>query len=432
MVRSTPRVRAITQWFGVDRGERGDRWLGGVAVRAGPGRIIFVTGSSGSGKSQLLAAVARRGRVRLVPPTAGNDTRALIETVAADGDLRVATEILSACGLAEARCLLLPVRCLSDGQRFRAVLAQQIGSYRRGEVLAFDNFAESLDELTARAMSHSLGRLARRLGLCLLLASTRSELAGDLAADQIVRLGLSGRGRLTAGAGRQRRPGWWRACQVERGTLADWRALAHLHYRSHRVGPVRAVFRLRWRQELLGVVVYAYPALGLRPRNAVLGHLRNRPERVNRQLAVLSRLVVRPEVRGCGLAAKLVRRSLPRVGTRYVECLAEMAEICPVFEHAGFERLGHADPPARCQRIVEQLTTRGIDPVRGDFAPRCRSSPTIRRQIEALVRSWLHATRSELPQRLGTKRMLDIARQVFASRPVYLLWRGGRRISRRR
>jgi energy-coupling factor transporter ATP-binding protein EcfA2 len=425
---ATPRTLAISQWFGLGHVQRSRQRLGGVTVQVGPGRVILLLGPSGSGKSQLLESLARRGKVRLARRSAADDDRPLVDTVGPQHSLRRAMQVLSACGLAEARCLLLPVRCLSDGQRFRALLAQHVAAEQPGQVLAFDNFGESLDALTARAMSHSLGRLARRVGLCLLLATTRDELANDLAADQVVHLDLSGRATLRVRSGRlTSRPAWWRNCRVERGTLADWRALAHLHYRSQHVGPVRAVFRLRWRNELLGVAVYAYPAPNLRPRHAVLAHLRNQTRQVNRELAVLSRLVVRGEVRGCGLAAKLVRQSLPRVGTPYVECLAEMAEVCPVFERAGFQRLGHADPPARCQRIVEQLAASGITPMHAGFAQCYRRSASVRRQVDALVRSWLHATRSVLPRQLSTKRIVEIARQVFATRPVYLLWRRDRR-----
>ena len=77
--------------------------------------------------------------------------------------------------------------------------------------------------------------------------------------------------------------------RVETGAMADWHALAPLHYRSHHAGAVTDVFRMVYAPSpdpertggqaasgtrgatLIGVIVYARPALSLAARDRATG-----------------------------------------------------------------------------------------------------------------------------------------------------------------
>jgi ABC-type ATPase with predicted acetyltransferase domain len=61
---------------------------------------------------------------------------------------------------------------------------------------------------------------------------------------------------------------------------------------------------------------------------------------MNGQLAMLSRVVLHPAYRGAGLAARFVRRSCELSGILWIEALTAMGRINPVFEKAGFVRVG--------------------------------------------------------------------------------------------
>ncbi|MEA3368340.1 MAG: hypothetical protein U9R68_09540, partial [Planctomycetota bacterium] len=154
---------------------------------------------------------------------------------------------------------------------------------------------------------------------------------------------------------------------VEPGTMADWHAMAPLHYRSHHAGAVTDVFRMVYapgrgnltracptqrtggqaasgtRATRVGVIVYARPALSLAARNRATGGRyrtaglgRTSPARLlNREVRLVSRVVIAPNWRGLGLAARLVAETLPKVGTPYVEALAAMGHVHPFFERAG-------------------------------------------------------------------------------------------------
>ena len=52
-----------------------------------------------------------------------------------------------------------------------------------------------------------------------------------------------------------------REIRIEQGALADYRVLDEFHYRSHRVGAVRRVFRAMRGDEICGVIVYVYPPI---------------------------------------------------------------------------------------------------------------------------------------------------------------------------
>lgn len=60
---------------------------------------------------------------------------------------------------------------------------------------------------------------------------------------------------------------------------------------------------------------------------------------LTRQMAMLSRVVLHPTYRGAGVAAAFVRKSCESCGVPWIEVLAEMGQIHPLFERAGFQRV---------------------------------------------------------------------------------------------
>lgn len=61
---------------------------------------------------------------------------------------------------------------------------------------------------------------------------------------------------------------------------------------------------------------------------------------LNRQLVMLSRVVLHPTYRGAGLAAAFVHAACRACRWPWIETLAEMGHLHPFFEHAGFVRVG--------------------------------------------------------------------------------------------
>ena len=185
---------------------------------------------------------------------------------------------------------------------------------------------------------------------------------------------------------------------LSRGQRSDWPRFARWHYRSHQIGLVRSI-EVLWhgcphdRDEVeplfaeasnepkasnepeasneavaaakgcdgqprpIGIAVFVSAPMSLAGRNRFFGR-RGRLGRLelrmlNRQLVLLQRLVLHPTYRGAGLAtpflARACDRTAERTGIRWVETLTELGQSHPVFERAGFTRVGrvHLDRSKR-------------------------------------------------------------------------------------
>jgi hypothetical protein len=100
--------------------------------------------------------------------------------------------------------------------------------------------------------------------------------------------------------------------------------------------------------EPVGVCVFVTPPISLSLRNRFFGRSgrweRTSLRALNRQLVMLSRVVLHPTYRGAGVAAAFVRRSCELCPFPWIETLAQMGHINPFFEAAGFVRVGATQP----------------------------------------------------------------------------------------
>ena len=147
-------------------------------------------------------------------------------------------------------------------------------------------------------------------------------------------------------------PGTFR---IERGTISDYRALAHFHYARGDPAAWAGIWRATYagRSEIsdfksdprvVAVAVLSYPVPAHRVRDRVLGLTGPRYGAklafVNAHIRTISRVIVHPQFRGLGLAAQLVRRVCDECPVRYVEAIAAMGEVHPFFERGGMVRMG--------------------------------------------------------------------------------------------
>lgn len=122
--------------------------------------------------------------------------------------------------------------------------------------------------------------------------------------------------------------------------------------------------------EPVGVCVFAAPAGAVPQRSRYFG-LRNPGGRaalaaLNAKLWVLRRVVLHPAYRGAGVAAAFVRRACELCPADWVETLAAMGHANPVFERAGFVRVGAARPGGPVYYVFDN---RGRHPSRPTGGP---------------------------------------------------------------
>ena len=436
----SPRLAEVCLRFGIRPDVEPALPTGRVSLALRPGHVLAVIGASGVGKTSFLDALARRfADSRRVETIRFPRSPSIVDAVACGQPLAEALSILTACGLGEPQLWTRRFRELSDGERFRARLARAISLHLRRRDLACpllcDEFGSVLHRRLAKAVAYNLGKLARRRVMSVAIATSHEDLLGDLQPDTVVRLFGGGRHCLTHHDWKARPLSVTRRFHVEPGCKADYDVFAPMHYR-HRdeLGFVDRVFVLRdgVGGEAVGIVVYAHGPLELRLRNrATGGRFRRNPKRLNRELRILRRLVIHPDIRGCGAGHWLVRKTLPMAGVPYVECLAAMGQTNPVFERAGMQRIGVCRPQPGRERLLSWLRRKGADPLAADFEQQVARRREIRHAVADVVRRWYQATTGAKRDRVAgqSPRLLaQTFRQLAGSQPVYYLWhRDGRR-----
>lgn len=419
--------------FGVAGPTAPRRVLAPLSLDLAPGRIIAFVGPSGSGKSSALAQIeACHAGGHSVQRISFPRDRSLVDCVSPHTELVDALALLTACALGEAPLWLRRYEELSDGQKFRARLARAIGLHSRGRSAApllCDEFCSGLHRRAAKAIAHNLRKLVTRRGLCVVLACANEDILGDLQPDVTIGLPGDGTHEVKQSTPRRRAISFWRRLVVERGSKRDYQEFAAMHYRAtDELGFVDKVFVLREKAngERVGIVVYAYGPVELALRNqATNKRFCRNPTALNRELRILRRLVIHPDVRGCGLGYRLVKKTLPLVGTRYVECLAAMGEVNPVFEMGGMTRIGLCAAPPEQGEALRALTAWDVDPFAPDFELKVCRSPRVRSVVARLVFQWYRATTGGGERRVSRQSpqfLAQIFRSLVGSRPVYYLW----------
>lgn len=169
-----------------------------------PGDIVLICGPSGAGKTTLLSLL----RARLIDPDSNpqgltgvievpravrvstleplSSSRPLVNSLG-QRSLEHSLFALNVSGLAEAHLYVKRFRELSNGQRYRAMVAKLIAS--EADVWVADEFCATLDPITANIVSRNLRRCAKHLGVTVIIAAANwSEFIHELRPDTIVHL----------------------------------------------------------------------------------------------------------------------------------------------------------------------------------------------------------------------------------------------------
>jgi ABC-type lipoprotein export system ATPase subunit len=200
----TRATRKIQQAFGVDRESLSSTLFADISFAIDPGDVVLICGPSGAGKTTLLSLITRKlqgksdpasdlkGEIRVPLDVTTSilenlpSSRPLINALG-NASFEDSLFALNVSGLAEAHLYVKRFRELSNGQRYRAMVARLVAS--NASVWIADEFCATLDPVTANIVSRNLRRCAKRSNATAILAAANwSEFIGELRPDKVVHL----------------------------------------------------------------------------------------------------------------------------------------------------------------------------------------------------------------------------------------------------
>ena len=197
-------TRRIQQAFGVSSDMLATKLFSDLSFSVQPGEIVLLCGPSGAGKTTLLSLIGEKfsgpnglsgsaeGRILvpkdaklsvLGPPSA---TKPLINSLG-PVPFDHALFALNVSGLAEAHLYVKRFRELSNGQRYRAMVAKLIAS--DADIWIADEFCATLDPITSGIVCRNLRRCAKHLGVTVIVAAANwKDFVEELRPDLVVHL----------------------------------------------------------------------------------------------------------------------------------------------------------------------------------------------------------------------------------------------------
>lgn len=226
---------------------------------------------------------------------------------------------------------------------------------------------------------------------------------------------------------------------IETASREEVLRMCHFHYRSSTRQPYVAAWKLSHRTLSgdsfctypIGIITYAMPLLNCAARRLAAGDFFSVPDkqlrlkRLNRCVRRISRVVIDPRFRGLGLAARLVRMTIPLLNVPMIETVSVMGALSRFFERAGMQR--YALPPRpQALNLAEQLNQVGIPETFWTDAAKVRARMNAlpdsqKRPLEKALLRFLgpYGRRRQMPD--GLER-IRFALSRLNARPAYFVW----------
>lgn len=185
-VERSQRVLDVAEMFGLGLDDKTFVVLNDLELDIRDGDIVYITGQSGSGKSTILkelrAEMDKRGiSVCSIDEVELLDKPIVDQVYPDNSSLSKTLELFSLVGLSDANLFLRKPNELSDGQRYRFRLAKMIES--GAKVWMADEFLALLDRVTAKVIAYNIQKIARKVGVTLIVATTHRDMVEDLHPD---------------------------------------------------------------------------------------------------------------------------------------------------------------------------------------------------------------------------------------------------------
>ena len=181
-VERTERVLEVGQAFGLGLNDKEFVVYDNLKISIEDGDVVYIHGQSGSGKSIMLYELVDQmlaKQVATLDDMKIDFDKPLIDQIGES--MTDALRLLSIAGLNDAYLFIRKPGELSDGQKYRFRLAKLIESGAR--VWVADEFGAVLDRVTAKVVAFNMQKVARQMGVTLMVATTHDDLIADLNPD---------------------------------------------------------------------------------------------------------------------------------------------------------------------------------------------------------------------------------------------------------
>ena len=183
-VERTQRVLDVAEMFGLGLDDKTFVVLDNLELEINPDDIVYITGQSGSGKSTILKELRKALENQGISVCSFEDIKLedkpIVDQVYVnEKSLQKTLALFSLVGLSDANLFLRKPSELSDGQRYRFMLAKLIES--DAQIWIADEFLAVIDRVTACVIAFNIQKIARQLGKGLVVATTHRDMVNDLA-----------------------------------------------------------------------------------------------------------------------------------------------------------------------------------------------------------------------------------------------------------
>lgn len=273
------------------------------------------------------------------------------------GDEAKTAQALGRVGLADAYTWCRTPSELSVGQRARLRLA--VALENSGPLIVHDEWLAYLDRTTAKAVAWATGKALRRAGKSAIVVTAHADIAADLAPDTLVEVGWTPEPKISHTTSPLHRCSIVDRIKYRRADSSDWQKLKHLHYIAGDPATIHSyhALTLPGNDCPVAVALLSYPELHSAARNLatqdayrIKGN-RQAAQRLNREVLKLSRMVVTPELRGCGLAGDLIEQIAANTTVRYIECVTAMGRYSRFLERVGFREVPQTSAPQEAKLL---------------------------------------------------------------------------------
>lgn len=285
--------------------------------------ILYITGESGSGKSTILNEFYEETEVSF-------DESEPIFSLIDDEPMKW----LSFVGLGDAVLYVTPFKYLSDSQQKRFIILKMI---LENDFVVIDEFLSTLDRKTAKSVAFTFQKLIRKLNKRAVVVTAHDDLTDYLMPSVKIHGKAFPSNFETTRYVEGGFPNPFKDLEfyyVDKGYYRDL-SLGDLHYRGKYTGGTKEYLIAKFNNETIGVLVST--------------------NLIGREGRRISRVVIHPSYRGCGIGKAIVKKYIEDYPL--TEVIAVMAKYNPVFEKAGMIRVDDSvvKSPPHLKKSLKEL-----------------------------------------------------------------------------